>query len=82
VGSPDDSDDLRELVERLVERVDAQQRVIERQQAEIEDLRSRLKKDSRNSSRPPSSDAPWSKRRGSRKPASDKPQGGRIRSAT
>ncbi len=78
-------DDLRELIERQSRRLAAQdekiaeqQRVIEGQQEEIADLRNRLKRDSRNSSRPPSSDAPWSKRRRRRKPPSDKKQGGQL----
>ena len=41
----------------------------------IEELESRLKRDSRNSSKPPSSDAPWSKRRRGRKPPSDRKPG-------
>ncbi len=82
--------ELRDLVEQLSRRLDVQdetiaaqdekiaeqQRVIERQRGEIEELRSRLKGDSRNSSRAPSSDAPWSKRRRRRRPPSDKSQGG------
>jgi len=70
------------MVERLLERVDQQQSKIEdleRREAKhlrrIEELESRLKRDSRSSSKPPSSDAPWSKRRRGRKPASDRKQG-------
>ncbi len=46
-----------------------------RQAALIDDLESRLRKDSRTSSKPPSSDGPWSKRRGRRRPPSGKKQG-------
>jgi transposase len=62
-------EDLRALVMKLIEVTNAQAR-------EIEELKAKLKKDSGNSSKPPSSDAPWSKRRRQRKPASGKKQGG------
>jgi len=76
------TDDLRDLVERMSRRLDAQDapsaeqsEVIERQAARIDELESRLRRDSRTSSRPPSSDPSWSKKRRRRKPASDKSQG-------
>ncbi len=76
------TDELRDLVERLTRRLDArdetiaeQAEVIERQAARIDDLESRLRRDSRTSSRPPSSDPSWSKKRRRRKPPSDKRQG-------
>ena len=75
-------EDLRELVKGLVERVEQLERdvadrdaIIGQQQRRIDDLESRGKRDSRTSSRPPSSDAPWSKRRRRRKPPSGKQQG-------
>jgi len=82
--------DLRDLVERLTRRVDTQDETIaeqgetivelretnQRQASRIEELESRVKRDSRTSSRPPSSDAPGSKKRRRRKPPSDKRQGG------
>ncbi len=74
--------DLRELVEGLVRRVDdlehevaKRDEVIERQASRIDDLESRLRRDSRTSSRPPSSDPPWGKKRRERKPPSKKRQG-------
>ena len=76
MGTRDDDTDLRSLVEELIQRVDEQQRVIVKQQRRIEELEVRLKRDSRTSSRPPSSDAPWSKRRQGRKPKSPRSQGG------
>jgi len=51
-------------------------RVCEAQQLEIEDLKARLDRNSENSSKPPSSDGPWSKRRERRRPSSGKKQGG------
>jgi len=85
-----DIDDILERMEALIGRVgDLETRlaeseqekrelaaVVERQQQRIDDLESRVKRDSRNSSKPPSSDAPWSKRRKKRKPPSGKKQGG------
>lgn len=75
-------DDLRDLVKGLVVRVDQLERavaerdaVIGQQQRRIEDLEGRVKRDSRTSSKPPSSDAPWSKRRRDRKPPSEKKRG-------
>jgi len=73
---PEGVTELRELVGRLLRRVDEQQATIDRQQRRIEGLESRLARDSRTSSKPPSSDAPWSKRRRGRKPGSERPQGG------
>ncbi len=76
------TDELRELVERMSRRLNdaeetiaSQAEVIERQAARIDELESRLRRDSRTSSRPPSSDPSWSKRRRRRKPPSDKKQG-------
>lgn len=67
---PEDAskDELRALVMKLIETTNAQAR-------RIEELEAKLKKDSSNSSKPPSSDAPWSKRRRARRPASGKSQG-------
>lgn len=50
--------------------------VTEEQARRIEELEAKLRKDSDNSSKPPSSDAPWSKKRRQRRPASGKKQGG------
>lgn len=74
VAPPSDDaskEDLRALVMKLIE-------MTERQQREIDELKARLAKDSGNSSKPPSSDAPWSKRRRQRRPASGRKQGGQI----
>jgi transposase len=49
------------LVERLNVQVVELQRVVTAQAQEIEELKRRLRDDSSNSSRPPSSDAPWAK---------------------
>ncbi len=70
-----DTDDLRGLIAELRGLVVELRETTRRQAARIEELESRLKRDSRTSSRPPSSDAPWSKRRRGRKPPSEKKQG-------
>ena len=49
--------------------VEEQKQTIAEQARRIEELEAKLKKDSGNSSKPPSSDAPWSKRRRGRRPA-------------
>ncbi len=74
--------ELRDLVRGLradlaLEREEraAMREANERQAARIEELESRLRSNSRNSSKPPSSDPPWSKRRKQRRPPSDKKQG-------
>lgn len=56
--------------------VSERDRLIAAQAKRIEDLEAKLRKDSCNSSKPPSSDAPWSKKRRQRRPASGKKQGG------
>ena len=62
-------EDLRALVMKPIE-------VAEPQQREIEQLKARLRKDSGNSSKPPSSDAPRSKRRREQRPSSGTKQRG------
>ena len=64
---------LQELVGRLTARVVELERIVREQADEIAVLRRRAGADSSNSSRPPSSDAPWVK-----KPA--KPRSSRTRS--
>lgn len=84
-----DERDLADLIDRLTQRLDVQDEtiasqseliskqsaVIEEQAARIDDLERRLAQDSSNSSKPPSSDSPWAKRRKGRRPPSDKRQG-------
>lgn len=68
VAPPSDDasrEELRDLVLKLIE-------LTEDQQHKIEELEPRLRKDSGNSSRLPSSDAPWSKRRPLRRPSTAK----------
>ncbi len=75
---PSDVAELRELVGRLLRRIaelEGRERQHLRRIGRIEQLESRLRRDSSTSSRPPSSDAPWSKRRGHRRPPSGKKQG-------
>ncbi len=70
--------ELRELVGRLLRRIaelEGRERQHLRRIGRIAQLESRLRRDSSTSSRPPSSDGPWSKRRGRRRPPSDKKQG-------
>ena len=79
VAPPSDDaskEDLRALVMKLIEMNERLEKASEEQKRRIEELEARLKKDSGNSSKPPSSDAPWSKRRRQRRPASGKKQGG------
>jgi transposase len=64
---------LQQLVGQLSARVVELERIVREQADEIAELRRRLGEDSSNSSRPPSGDAPWSK-----KPA--KPRSSRTRS--
>ena len=64
-----------ETISSQSELIARQSALIERQAGRIDDLESRLRKDSRTSSKPPSSDGPWSKRRGRRRPPSEKKQG-------
>lgn len=66
-------DQLLELVGELSRRNAELERIVKAQSEEIAELRRRLAMDSSNSSRPPSSDAPWDK-----KPA--KKRSGRTRS--
>jgi transposase len=79
-------EDLRELVMKALTMVEEQQKTIAEQAQRIAELEAKLKKDSGNSSKPPSSDAPRPKRRRGRRPASGKKQGGhratRARDAT
>jgi transposase len=63
------------LVERLSAQVVELQRVVTAQASEIEELKRRLADDSSNSSRPPSSDAPWAKQPA--KPRSSRGRSGR-----
>lgn len=69
-------EDLRELVIRALTVVEEQKKTIAEQTRRIEELEAKLRKDSGNSSKPPSSDAPWSKRRRQRRPSSGRKQGG------
>jgi len=52
---------LQELVERLTSRMVELERIVRDQANEIVELKRQVSADSSNSSRPPSSDAPWSK---------------------
>jgi transposase len=61
---------------KMIATAEAQAKTIEEQARKIEALEAKLRKDSTNSSKPPSSDAPWSKKRRQRKPASGRKQGG------
>jgi transposase len=70
--SSPDCPSCRDLAAKIAEIV----RVCEGQQREIEELKARLGRNSGNSSKPPSSDGPWSKRRKRRRPSSGKKQGG------
>ncbi len=79
VAPPSDDaskEELRDLVMKALTVVEEQKKTIAEQARRIEALEAKLRKDSSNSSKPPSSDAPWSKRRRQRKPASGKKQGG------
>src|SRR5204863_4188930 len=53
---------LQELVERLTARMVELERIVGEQADEIAELKRQASADSSNSSRPPSSDAPWSKK--------------------
>jgi transposase len=53
---------LQQLVGTLTARVVELERIVAEQADEIAELRRRSSADSSNSSRPPSSDAPWSKK--------------------
>jgi len=61
---------------KLIEMNERLEKATEEQRRRIEELEARLRKDSGNSSKPPSSDAPWSKRRRQRRPSSGRKQGG------
>jgi transposase len=61
VSDPPSYEQLVGLVERLNAQVVELQRVVLEQASEIAELKRRLADDSSNSSRPPSSDAPWAK---------------------
>lgn len=67
---------LREELAELREMIKAQAGVIAKLGAEVDRLKARKPKTSRTSSKPPSSDGPWSKRVPSRKPKSGKKRGG------
>lgn len=89
MGTHDPSADLRAVIAELrdlvvelrgelaAEREEraAARELNERQAARIEELEARLARNSTNSSKPPSSDGPWSKKRRQRRPPSDKKQG-------
>ena len=62
--------------DELLKTVEEQKQTIDEQRRRIEDLEAKLRKDSGNSSKPPSSDAPWSKKRRQRRPTSGRKQGG------
>lgn len=69
------ADDLREVIKELRDVIRDLREQGERQAARIDELESRLGRNSGNSSKPPSSDGPWSKRRQRRRPPSEKKQG-------
>ncbi len=64
------------MVEGLLAWIEELERREAKHLRRIDELESRLKRDSRNSSRPPSSDPAWSKRRRGRRPRSGRKQGG------
>ena len=61
MSDPPSYEQLLGLVERLNAQLLELQRVVTAQASEIAELKRRLADDSSNSSRPPSSDAPWTK---------------------
>jgi Family of unknown function (DUF6444) len=67
---------LSARLDGIEELVREQVLVIEKQGAEIERLKARKPKTSRTSSKPPSSDGPWSKTSRSKGAASGKKRGG------
>jgi len=69
------ADDLRDVISELRDVIRELRKFNEQLAAQNQELLDRLSRDSGNSSRPPSSDAPWSKRRQRRRPPSDKKQG-------
>ncbi len=89
MGTDDPTDDLRIVIRELrdvvtglrsdlaAERAEraALREANERQAARIEELEARVGRNSKNSSKPPSSDGPWSKGRSGRRPRSEKKQG-------
>ncbi len=64
------------MVEGLLAWIEELERREAKHLRRIDELESRLKRDSRNSSRPPSSDPAWPKRRRGRRPRSGRKQGG------
>jgi transposase len=75
VGTDDLSDELRSLITELRDVIRELRAANAAKDARIEDLERRLSRDSSNSSKPPSTDGPWSKRRQRRRPPSAKKQG-------
>jgi len=79
--SPESPDDelkrLRERVAKQTAIIEGQTATIEQMHKRIQELEARLAKDSRNSSRPPSSDSPFRKPppRSRRQPSGRKPGG-------
>jgi len=69
------ADDLRAVIRELREVIRELRESNARLAAENQELRTRANRNSGNSSKPPSSDGPWSKRRKRRRPPSDKKQG-------
>jgi len=66
VAAPSDDasdEELRGFVMKALTVVEEQKRTIAEQACRIEALEAKLREGSSNSSKPPSSDAPWSKRR-------------------
>ena len=63
---------LRAEIAELRRVIEQQAAVIERQRAEIERLKARKPKTSRTSSKPPSTDGPWTKRYSKKKPSGKK----------
>jgi len=69
------ADDLRAVIKELRDVIRELREATAAKDARIAELEARVGRDSGNSSKPPSSDAPWSKRRQRRRPPSEKKQG-------
>ena len=69
------ADDLRDVISELRELIRELRKSNEQLAAQNRELLERLSRNSGNSSKPPSSDGPWPKRRQRRRPASEKKQG-------